>query len=279
MHDFAFHASALGAGGLIQRGNVTTTIRSLASSTLAHTGGEGRSVVSDFDSEELGFSYAETRVFGRHHRDEKKKDRFTTSTYVFMRDLHIFDRVTVSRMGATLTSERGLDDDEDSEFEYEFSFTGIRVDGIEVEALEDNSMKSVKRYSDLDTILSGDERKVKAGGLVPCPNTKDLAARFHARDVAALQGELRNRRPVQGSVVENLKGTRGQKQHHKLVVPGLGVLIFGEFLLRPGLRRLTLIRVELGDPPTAAFAIAGRTSPGGSMTIASVEGNGVPIGP
>jgi hypothetical protein len=279
MHDFAFHASALGAGGLLQRGNVTTAIESLASTTLAHTGGEGRAVVSDFDSEEIGFAHAETRVFGRHHRDEKKKDRFTTSTYVFMRDLHIFDRVTVSRMGATLTSERGLDEDDDSEFEFEFSFTGIRVDGVEIEAAPDAAMKSIRRYRDLETVLSGDERKVKASGLVPCPSTKDLAARFHARDVAALQGELKNRRPVQGSVVENLKGGKGQKQHHKLVVPGLGVLIFGEFMLKPGLRRLTMIRVELGDPAIAAFAMDGGKPPTGSMTIASVEGNGVPIGP
>jgi hypothetical protein len=274
MYDFVFNASALGAGGILERGNVITTIPSLASVALPPTGGEGRSVVSSFYSEELAFAHAETRVFGR-----QIGKRFTTSTYVHVRDVNIFDRVQVSRMTATLTSERGLDEDDDPEFEVDFSFDGIRVDGKGVKAVEDKAVKSLRRYRDLEKVLTEDARTLEAARLAPSKNAKGLLARFHARDLAALQGELKQRRAVQGSVLEDLENAPGQKQHHRLVVPGLGVVIFGEFMLKPGRRRLNMIRIELGDAAVGAFALDGGESLTGSMTIASVEGNGTPIGP
>src|SRR4028119_885902 len=105
--EFTFNASALGAGGVIQRGNVITTIPSIASVALAPTGGEGKSIEKDYYSEELSFSHAETRVQGRDHGD----GFYTTSTYVLIRDLRIFNQLSGAEMRATVTSTRSLDDE------------------------------------------------------------------------------------------------------------------------------------------------------------------------
>src|SRR5688572_26031926 len=120
MPEFTYNASALGAGGVIERQGVTTTIPSLASVALAPTGGEGKSIVENYYSEELAFSRAETRVFGA-----KVRGNYTTSTYVLIEDLKVFNRVEIAQMRAVVVSAHPLDPDDDYAFDLVVSYRDV----------------------------------------------------------------------------------------------------------------------------------------------------------
>lgn len=284
MAEFMYNASALAAGGVIRRGNVTTVIPSLASVALAPTGGEGKSVLSNYYSEELSFAHAETRVFGA----ETSTNSFTTSTYVLIRNLRIFDRLAIERLRAVVTSTRGMEPDEDHAFELSVSYRSVQVDGVEVAPVIDFDVANCRRYADLQALVSRSR------------HGKELAARFGALDPTTkevLEQQLRNGRAVQGSVVKSLdQGKKlGQTTGHHLVVPKLGTVRFGELMLKPGRRRLNLLRLQFSrhieggergfdenvEQPrvrqvgrASAMFLEAPGDDGGSMTVASVEGNG-----
>ena len=288
--DFAYNASALGAGGVIERGPVTYTIPSLASVALAPTGGEGRSVVTDYVSQELSFSHAETRVFGHRHTDREGAPVFTTSTYVLMKDVNVFGRVRVGEMGSIVTSTRGLDGDDDHEFELRIWFRDVVIDGTRYRTRIDAGLRELRRYDELPKLLT--ERMAAAAGA-------SRAERFKGTEEQILD-LVKERKPVQGSIVAGLEEEDDDRQsavaRRKVLppvrtVPGLGTVHFGELMLKPGRRRLNLLRIEFG--PQVDFAMPNALMmhtegpgddfdggiTGGSMTLGSGEGNGIPIGP
>lgn len=283
MAEFTYNASALGAGGVLKRGNVNTVIPSLASVALAPTGGEGRSVVSNYYSEELAFDHAETRVVGL----ETAPGAFTTSTYVFIKGLRVFDRLTIERLKAVVTSTRGMDlDDDDHEFELSASYKNVVFRGVELAPEIDLEITNCRRYADL-------QKKLSEG------------PRYRGIDAAAqteLMQHVQKRRAVQASAVKNVKLSKriGEVTGHKMRVPRFGTIRFGELMFKPGRRRLNLLRFEFDPavlfgmrslaeeeavelPVRRSRAMANfleePTTDGGSMTVASVEGNGCPLVP
>jgi hypothetical protein len=82
---------------------------------------------------------------------------------------------------------------------------------------------------------------------------------------------------VRGSIVADLrKPATSQLSHrrNKVDVPGLGKLQFGELLLKQGRRRVNLLRLDFGDP-----TLESHETSGGSLVMASGEGNGTPVWP
>jgi hypothetical protein len=284
MPDFTFNASALGAGGVIERGNVTYTIPSLASVALAPTGGDGRTVVSNYWSEELSFSHAETRVFGR----ETTKEMYTTSTNVLMKDVNVLNKLMVGEMRAVITSTRGLDGGDDHEFEIEASYDGVRVGRSKAFPRIDVRLKRVKTYEQLGQFLSGN---AAAAGLEPPADEGALARRFNANSTAEITRLILQKKPVQGSLVEHVEGLEKAPVAPTIFVPGLGSVRFAELMYKPGRRRLNLIRIMFGPQKhetegPRAFMMMAEESPhddggptGGSMTLGSGEGNGAPVEP
>ena len=282
--DFAFNASALGAGGVIERGPVTYTIPSLASVALAPTGGEGRSVMSNYYSEELAFSHAETRVFGRMTRGGDDP-QFTTSTYVLLKDVSIFGRIKIGEMSSTVTSTRGYENDDDHPFDVSVSYDRVTIDGRPVRPLIDTRLAGLTRYADLRRLLDG--RKAYGS------EAKGLADSFNTTP-DELETYLRDRKPVQTSMIDAIEGLEAWPEPRTYHVPGLGTVRFAELMLKPGRRRLNLVRMRFGrqhhrsggPQPQAMMMAEGPfdentlTGPtGGSMTVGSGEGNGTPIGP
>ncbi len=276
---FEYNASALGAGGVIDYGPVAYTIPSLASIALAPTGGEGRSVVSNYYSQELAFSHAETRVSGRAGVTNRGEPSFTTWTYVLLKNVNIFDRVKIAEMGSTVTSTRGFEEDDDHPFELSIWYRDVTVDGKTVQPKIDLRLTGPARYADLANTLN-EPRAVAAGNAA----------------AATMAKFLKNKKPVYCSMVEHIEGL-DRKPQKTVLVPGLGVVRFAELVLKPGRRRLNLLRFEFGlrvqegiqqegampnalrttEGPFAEGLDAGVT--GGSMTLGSGEGNGTPIGP
>jgi len=279
---FAYNASALGAGGVIERGPVTYTIPSLASVALAPTGGEGRSVVSNYVSEELSFSHAETRVFGRQTGRDPKNPLFTTMTYVLLKNVNIFDRVTIAEMGSTVTSTRGFEGGDDHPFELSIFINDVRIDGRPIRPKIDANLTSLARYEDF--------AKVVAAPRTAAANR--LAERFGATPDQLVK-LVKDRKPVQGCLIEEVEGVAQAQRGSVIPVPGLGVVRFAELMLKPGRRRLNLLRFSFGLGPQNDGAMpmalrmeegpfdegSGMGPSGGSMTLGSGEGNGTPIEP
>ena len=283
MPDFTYNASALGAGGVIERGNVKYTIPSLASVALAPTGGEGRTVVSNYHSEEVSFSHAETRVFG----SETKSEWFTTSTYVLIRNLRVFDKLSVGEMRAVVTSERGFEQDDDHPFSLEVSYRDVRVRGSQAIAEADFNLLQASRYRHLEPLLTGAEN---GEGIRKTRDPEGLAKRFNANSSKDLVHVLKQKKPVQGSVMESVE-LDSRKHGPTIYVPGLGYVRFAELMIKPGRRRLNLIRILFGprkdesnsaQPFMMAMAEEGPDEDGptgGSFTLGSTEGNGIPVEP
>lgn len=283
MPDFTFNASALGAGGVIENGNVTTTIPSLASVALAPTGGEGRTIVSSYWSEELSFSHAETRVFGR----KTGEDLYTTSTYVQIRDLNVLGKLMVGEMRAVVTSERGMSGPDDHPFQLEASFDNVRVGRNRIIPHFDVVLSQTQTYEQFGQLF---DSRAAAAGMPHARDPHGLAKRFNADSAEELARVIAQRKPVQGSLIENVEGLETKPSGPTIFVPGLGYVRFAELMLKPGRRRLNLIRIQFGSERNAfgapePFMMAMAEGPlqkgptGGSMTLGSTEGNGTPVEP
>lgn len=277
--DFAFNASALGAGGVIERGNVITTLPGLGSVVLPSTGGEGRTAVSNYYSEELELAQAETRVSARQFaernpRTGKDEARFVTWTSVLMKGVSIFSRVHVGEMGMTITSTRGFEDDDDHEFQIRIWFRDIRIDKRNLEIGIDEGLMRMRRYDELQSFLGSKSRAASV-------------AKRHDAPPEKLAKALKQRKHVRVSLVESIKGWETPALA-TIDVRGLGTFRFGELMLKPGHRRVNLIRASLGPPKNEHEANAAslmaeepfvESPTGGSMILGTGEGNGTPIEP
>jgi hypothetical protein len=291
--EFTYNASAIAAGGIIERGRVTSVIPSLASVALAPTGGAGQTVVSNYVSEELSFSHGETRVYGRKGAD----GLFTTSTYVWIKGLKVFDKLSIEELSGTVTSTRSALDQEEEDFELVASYQNVVIAGKEVVPKIDISVKSMRRYEHLGQLL-GAPASARApklpDGLIASSDKKGLAERFNARTPEVLVERLKEKKAVQGSLIEKMEGKVTTSRHHKIFIPDFGIVRFGELMIKPGRRRVNLLRITFGnnremlgleneDPQFLANAALNErlvtAGAGGSMTVASVEGNGTIIGP
>jgi hypothetical protein len=277
MVEFTYNASALGAGGVVRRNGVETIIPSIASVALAPTGGAGRSVVNNYCSEELSFTVADTRVSG-----SESGGTYTTQTYVYIKDLRVFDSLEIGEMLGVVTSMHSDVQDDDHEFRLEASYRDVRVAGQEVIPALDVCVGSLKRYRHLGDVLDPNPglEAVRAG--VKRPDTPqallDLVDRFGAKTAGDLRTLVNEGRALHGSLVAKVDGAV-QARHHEVPVPRLGKVRFGELMFKPGRRRVNLLRIALGNDGFGLNNTEILAPGGGSLTIASVEGNGTPVHP
>ena len=270
---YTFNASALGAGGLIDRAGHRTVIPSLASVALAPTGGEGSAVVDNYDCDGLAFTRAESRVAG--YRLGSSSSLFTTFCDIYITNLSVFDRFRVALLHGTVTSTRDVNDDE-SRFEIHAMFRGVEIDGQEVVPQLDLELCSRSSYGAItDRMLESASKGAESSG------------------AARLRRGVERREPVQTSVVRELAGGPLSTKGNALPMPGLGVVHFGELLLKPGRRRLNLLRFEFGGAPQPApppqpagegkmmamMALSSSSPLSGSLTVGSGDGNGAPVWP
>jgi hypothetical protein len=306
--EFTYNASACAAGGVIQRRNGEfVVIPSLASVALAPTGGEGVTAQHNFGSEAVSFSYAETRVFGR----EVSESVYTTETNVYITNLRVFDILSIAMLSATVTSTRKVDrkyEDDDHAFDLEATYHGVEVRDPrdrtrrhQIGPKVDLAVKSLKRYKHLSELVDskpgGEFRAHDGTPLLPCSDTPAMLERFNAKNAETLKKAIGETKPILGALVEDVEGeipaesavVRKQKLH-KVFIPGLGTVRFGELMLKPGRRRVNLLRIELvknelfarqesDEPADGEELLTPSGYQGGSLVMGSVEGNGSPLYP
>lgn len=293
MVQFTYNASALAGGGVIEKADGSVLIvPSLASVALSPAGGGGVAVQHNYSSPEVSFSFAETRVLGR----EIGTNVFHTETNVYITNLRVLDVLSIAALQANVKSTHAVDPDnhdDDHEFELDASYVGVVAHDPKTRTSHpvapriDLSMKGLRRYRDLQTLV---ERTPKGRG------RQKLLERFDDASEDKLREALGKGRPILSSLVETVedeapakRGTARLARHaNKLHIPGVGTVRFGELMLKPGRRRVNLLRFEFG--PNALMSLRGGNVPqedeegpelysGGSLTMASVEGNGSPLYP
>jgi hypothetical protein len=286
---YHYHANALGLGGVLNddRG-VTRIVPSLASVALADSGGEGFVEITNYDKDGVSFSHASCRVIGY----DSAYKTFTTSSDVYITNLNLFGRVKAVILQTSISSTREVSggvttesDPDKASFSMHSMIRGLTVDGVEVLPQFDHELCSWRTYAEFD------RQYAKRLGVPP---TK-LAA-----PAAAAQ-------PIRASFVEALDyapaPTLGSSEGFKLPVMNFGTIHFGELVVKPGNRRVNLLRIEFDSTLRVR---KGRTAPermvrtaamqsaladtgdvttstqsprSGTMTMLSLGGNGVPSWP
>lgn len=288
MGKFTYHynASALGLGGVLQddRG-VTTIVPSIASVALAPTGGEGFIEITNYDKDGVSFSNARSRVTGY----DSAHSKFTTSSDVYITNLNLFGRVKAAILQTNISSTRDVletgelateSDPDKVRFSMQTMIRGLTIDGVEV-------------IPELDLVLC------------ECPTFDQFTRRIdeapdtYARQFGLGQAQLQTAMaalPVRGSFVKDLQHQPtekfGPRQGFKLPVKNFGNVHFGELVVKPGRRRVNLLRIEFDSTLQVGVQRKGRaalssrggttstTSPlGGTMTLLSQDSNGAPSWP
>lgn len=251
MSEYLFHANALGVGGVVTSGNRRNVIPSHAAVVLSAAGGVGHAAAGSYDDHGVSFSSATTNVVGA----EIANGILETYADVLITDFAVYDalgfpRLQIARMQAQMTSTRNLQLNE-SEFNVQLSYSGININGGDVEP-------------DLDIQLCG-------------------AATFN--DAANALGAPAGVQAVSGSLVKGFRppgSTAVTSPGCVLPIPNVGRAHFAEFEFKPGDRRLRLLRVKL-QSGAIELAVAGDGAvaestggDGGYIVAGAVEGNGSP---
>lgn len=281
---YHYHANALGLGGVLKNDKGVIPVPSLASVALADSGGEG-SDHATYDQDGISFLEASCNVLGY----ESAPSTFTTSSDVSITKLNLFDRVTAARLQMSMRSTREVtggmateSDPDKATFSMQWTIFGLIIDGVEVIPQFDLELAGWPTYAQFE---SGQAKRL---GVSPTTLT----------DPGAPQS-------IRTSFVEafNYAPTPiGPSQGFLLPVANFGTIHFGELVVRPGNRRVNLLRIDFdsmlrvrkGGPAkrvvssgadvqnalSDAGALATSASPSsGNMTLLSLAGNGVPSWP
>lgn len=282
---YTYNASAIALGGVVNNPS-RTVIPSLASVALAPTGGMGTTVVTSYDRDGVRFATAFSTVSG----EMIAEDVYSTVAEVGIDNLTIFDMLHVGRLRATVRSQRNLNTPgDDAEITFHAEYSGLVVDGVEI--VPELDLELFAKFPTYEQFLTEVTEVVPGVGNTAKPHYRE---RFAWKDGDILSPEKLAPKPLRASVARPFPGRTG----YRLSIPKFGKIRLGEVLLKPGRRRLSLLQIDFDkkEPfpgPTGGterrqrrarlLAHTGRTSnilpDSGTMTIASVEGNGTPIWP
>lgn len=291
---YHYNASALGLGGVLKHPNgATTIIPSLASVALAPTGGEGFSEISNYDRDGVSFSSAHSRVTGY---ESAGSGTFTTSSDVYITNLNLFGRVKAAILQTSISSTRDVV--ETSEISEQFNpdtarfsmhsmIRGLTIDDVEVIPELDLELCECRTYEQFTTRIGGN-------------SVGTYAQQFGIEQTQLEQVLTAGAQPIRASFVRDLHHAPtdkfGPRKGFKLPVKNFGNVHFGELIVKPGRRRVNLLRIEF-DAALATMdnvqrligaddldGTADATSSalgfgGGSMTVMSQDSNGVPSWP
>lgn len=256
MPRFLYHGEASAANGILT-GPTPEVIDVQAASSLPIIGGTAKSHVRSFShngsgGNVLAFAHGYTQALGYFVEKDRAWNTIVTAT---VEDLNILDVITAKKVVARLSSEHPIDGGKPSIRAIGSTFDDLRIAGTKIEV--DLATDHLDKYAEHGNLLEA----------------------YHGKDGAFRELFDRLRRPEFGAPHETpeligctlVKGIECHSDQIKfedgvIVIPNFGRLHLAELIIKPYERSLTMIRVELGSPPS------------GSVTVASGRTNGSPAG-
>ena len=294
---YAFNASAAGFGGVIRRGDKTTTIPTVASVCISSAGGEASTTVDNYDRDDISFTRAQSRVSGYATQNGDTVRHFTYSD-VYITNLKIFDRVKVALMQATVNSTREIYLNEKNplvemqpdrtQFAIRLIYRGIEIDGeefapdIDLELCQSDTyakfaqMAAARDGLHIPKALKGFLKRLTGGRATENPEIVGPA----------------DRPPIGGPLVTfNSDRAKGNRVH----LPKFGRARFADLVVKPDRQRLSLLRLNLDsswqtfvpqqdermlralDGEQLSIQSEGEDNLGGTASAGDSGSNGVPI--
>jgi hypothetical protein len=273
--EYTFNASALGVGGYFVRDGKRVLVPSLASVALAPGGGEGWSRVVNYDQDDISFTHAESRVAGY----ESSPRRFTTYSDILITNLSVWGTFKVAMLHATVTSSRDIDADDEADFHLQATYRGVEVDGEEIVPELDVDICRGSRYAQMALAEAEQLDALESASQGDAARSDEEHLRIAERRRKAIQrGE-----PIRSTLLRDLVKARpaehlGRAGKNVLLVPQFASVHFGELLVKPGRRRVNLLRFDF-SPRFVGFAAKELNPNSGTLTVGSGDGNGDPVWP
>jgi hypothetical protein len=281
---FGFNASAVAFGGRIKSASERKTKPiqgKVPSVALAPAGGRVEQRCKGYNRDGVRFGEALTVVEGCVEDDSI----YTTTVSMHLERLNVFDRVTADRIEAVITSQRGLSQkNADSVFTIDAKFTNLKVAGASVQPPLNLSLfrREIPTYRQFVEFFSQEANMEKFGrrfgwNLEDESETSPIAMIKAARAGTGLTATD----PIRCSLVTDPIAGFDQ-DGYTLVIDDQNKVHLAEVLIKPGLRRLNMLRIEMTKPPKKRFghfAAAGASREGigddeYDATFVSGEGNG-----
>lgn len=285
---YAFYASASALGGVIRQGNRTTVIPTIGSVCLASSGGQASNSVDDYDRDGISFTKAETRV-GGYSASSPDGRVYTTVSEVLLLNLRIFERLSIARMQAIVTSKRTITSDDPmielqpdrTVFSVMINYQGVEIDGDEVGPVVDQQLCDASSYTNFTSLLAQRPERL-------------LQSMQDALDYRAGLPEPKPMPPMSGGLVTFPGNARAHA--NRISLDTFGKASFGDLVVKPDRQRVNLVRLSLDtlwiperpvkgtmDAQAVAEAQADGDPPpggeGGSASAGDGGTNGVPLWP
>jgi len=237
---FHFHALAHALSGEF-RHPLWSIIPTRASAALSTIGGHAMAEERAFHFQDfVCFKSAHTFVSGKHRRD----DTYVTHASTVVKGLNILGVVTVDKIVSRLTSVHVLDEPEGHIIAEDSRFEGLKISGQDVKVtLRHDLLVKCKTFADLTKGIAGDR---KSGRIVAFEEGGKVA-------VCSLVEKIETK----------LSGVDGKQ--HLIEVKNFGKIFLAEVFASPGMRTLTMLRLELGSPHVAELTAAEASSNGQPM--------------
>ncbi len=237
---FHFHALAHALSGEF-RHPLWSIIPARASAALSTIGGHATSEERAFHFQDfVCFKSAHTFVSGKRRRDET----FVTHASTVVKGLNILGMVTADRIVSRLTSVHSPRDPEGHIIAEDSRFEGLKINGQDVKVtLRHDLLVRCKTFADLTKGIAGDRKSGKIVGLDD------------------------DRKVALCSLVEKIETKLGgvDTKQHVIEVKDFGKIFLAEVFASPGMRTLTMLRLELGSPHVAELTVAEASSNGQPM--------------
>lgn len=254
---FLYHGYGLGIGGYLERYGSHIPIPSIGSVALSMAGGEAVAssgawswAPEDEPDPPKGFRISVRGIRARLWTEETRKE-WVTNAEVVVKGFNLCDRVEIGQM---VTRLRSVHTKNAGKHQPRISFQGSGLWNVKIEG----EPAGVTIDDDLDEFATHDELKDVVGGKRPtrfCPNNlhapqaSQQALQAKPDYFVDLREKYKNDSHTRCSIVGDIR--KGREKHPKakgysVEIEDFGRIFFGEMLVSDGMKRLNLIRWDLG---------------------------------
>lgn len=229
---FAYHAQCTGFSASLTK-PCCENIPGQASTSLSQTGGEAYSRVEGFNWKGL-ISFDEAASYTTGSRDH---GAYNTLATVTVRNLNVANMVHADLVVARVTSKHLPGKDEG-----EITFAGSMIRGLVIAGEPIDLDFCHSSFADHATYASFTRNS---------DNLEHTSPHFDPE-----------KNVVTSSIVRGIRGSSAKVDRYMISVPEFGKIYLGQVLMRPGYRRISMLRFELGCPLAGTAEAAGSASNG-----------------